>query len=190
MEGVTEFLREGNIDDIINHRDLIPMDRYQLSWNPNITLEWMDRIDSLPEARRGWNWYYISRIISITEVIENPLERWNMEGLSRNKDITLDIIDQYMPNASGDIYWPGLSERVPISDVMEHPYLTWDKMGLSRNKDINISILKMNLPNATRRWLWTILTKNMPIEEIRHNPSLEWNKIELNPGYTADDIYL
>jgi hypothetical protein len=99
-----------------------------------------------------WNWYYISKRISMKDVINNPNERWDREGLSQNINICMKVINMDLPNAIGKWDWEYISSRISIEDIVNHPNETWSRYFLSFNMNISLEVTRMNLPNATGEW--------------------------------------
>ena len=78
------------------------------------------------------------------EVIDNPERTWNREGLSRNRGISIHLIDTLvLPNATDEWNWLFISEYIDIQEVVKHPYREWNKEGLSQNRGITLFLIDM-----------------------------------------------
>ena len=105
---------------------------------------------------KPWDWYGISRNPNITwDIIkENPEKPWNWCYLSRHPNITFDIIKEY-------------------------PEKPWDWFGLSCNPNITWDIIQENLD---RLWSWSELSSNPNItwDIIQENLDKPWNWIAIS----------
>lgn len=112
------------------------------------------------------DWRYISEFISMREVLLNPDEPWDLNAMSYNEDLTIDIvIGPTLPNATGIWDWEVISEVVPLQDVRDNPDLTWNMNGLSNNKDITLNdVFTLVLP---RSWY--------PTDYRKYDPDYEYS---------------
>ena len=92
---------------------------------------------------------------------DNPYETWNRGGLSKNKDITIDLIHNLsLPHTTGDWDWFYISENISISEVYKYPDETWNRGGLSWNENLTIDLIhNLVLPRATNIWNWYPISK-------------------------------
>ena len=101
-----------------------------------------------------WDWFWLSRVIPLSDIRRYPNLPWDKEGLSENSTLTVDDIES-LSDIDGQWNWTEISRRVPIIDVYTHPDLTWNRDRLSRNKNIRIGDLiawHEIVPSIYRRW--------------------------------------
>ena len=81
-------------------------------------------------------------------ILENPEKQWDYYGLSRNANVTWEIIQ-------------------------ENPQIEWDVQGYSLNPNITLNIV---LENPEINWDFTILSRNPSIteEDVENHPELPW----------------
>ena len=77
-----------------------------------------------------WDWFWLSRVIPLSDVRRYPDLPWDKEGLSYNSTLTVDDI-QSLSEIDGDWDWCGISRVVSLVEVRKNPDLPWDKDGLS-----------------------------------------------------------
>jgi hypothetical protein len=99
----------------------------------------LDLINFFPN--KPWNWYCISRNSNITwDIIRNnPDKPWDWNGLSENINITWDIINDNpdKPSLAGRSWnWEGISENINITwdIIIDNPDKPWDWNGISLNE--------------------------------------------------------
>jgi hypothetical protein len=120
---------------------------YSLSQHPDITIDIVRSICSRDGERDScitygsWIWYYLSRNVPIADVLKNPYLPWDLEGLSLNKDISIEIIDADLPNVRGEWNWYYISMNIDPYDFLQHRDRPWDPKGLSYNRKIPMSML-------------------------------------------------
>jgi hypothetical protein len=131
-------------------------------------------------SKDEWDWGYISSLIPIEDVINNPNETWNRYGLSYNKNICMKVIDMDLPNAIGSWNWFWISMNIGMEDVIRCPNEKWNKYNLSMNREINMIVIKAILPNAIGNWDWSDISSNISMEDVINNPRETWNKTWLS----------
>ena len=101
-----------------------------------------------------WDWFWLSRVIPLSDIRRYPNLPWNKGGLSYNPTLTVDDIES-LSDIDGQWNWTEISRRVPIIDVYRYPNLKWNRDRLSRNKNIRISDLiawHEIPPSIYKRW--------------------------------------
>jgi hypothetical protein len=127
-----------DIRAVIDHPDRT-WNREWLSMNKEITIDLIDNLELPNAVDDEWCWRFISQYIDIKEVYDHPDRPWDKDGLSRNKGITIDLIDNLvMSNVVEEWNWDLLQERCPITDYIRYPDKKWSKEVLSRNPNIKI----------------------------------------------------
>ena len=117
-----------------------------------------------------WDWFWLSRVIPLVDVRENPNLPWDKDGLSWNSTLSIDDI-QSLQIKDGKWDWNSISRVIPIVDVYTHPNLMWNRSGLSENKDIRVSDLiawQEIPPSIYRRWQYP--TFHLSLSEILYHP--------------------
>ena len=133
-----------SLQDIKNNPDIHWDWKYGISYNPNVTKEF---------------------------IIENKNKDWDFLGVSRNKNISIDFIIQYSRNElqfTEDELYDCLSynPNINIEYVKENIYKPWDWSELSKNKGITIrDIIDNNSEDF--KWDWNFVCKN-PNFQMRH----------------------
>ena len=98
---------------------------------------------------------------------------WNFDGLSSNKNITWDIIEE---NLNLPWNWTILSGKhyITWNIVKNNSSKPWDFNILSSNKNITWDIVKNN---PSEPWNYDNLSSNLSItwDDIKNNPSKPWN---------------
>jgi hypothetical protein len=69
-----------------------PWNWYEISRNPNITMEYI-----MQHPEHPWNWYGISRNPNLTMeyIMQHPEHPWNWNGISYNPNLTMEYIAQH-----------------------------------------------------------------------------------------------
>jgi hypothetical protein len=134
----------------------------------------------------------LSRVAPMKMVEEfNHLE-WNRDIMSRNTNITLDIVKKvYLPNARKKWDWYHISMGSSMQDVIDNPNEPWDREGLSENENITLKVINdVDMPNATGKWEWYNISSNVPIQDVINNPNEKWDRRNLsyNRGLTPDMV--
>lgn len=110
-----------------------------------------------------WNWEVISEHVSMNDLRKHPDETWDRPGLSRN------------PNLTPDIVWLDLEtqgQAFPLADG------SWSLLALSTKDWITIPMIlaltggRRNIPTM----VWDNLTRNLPLNQILSYPELPWNE--------------
>jgi hypothetical protein len=75
-----------------------------------------------------WDWEYISRRIPMEDVIKYPNEKWDRHGLSQNKNITIEVSDMYLPNATNELIRHNIPSEEYIRDNSITTYCSVDSI--------------------------------------------------------------
>ena len=91
--------------DIIEKHPEKPWEWADISWNPNLTMEFIEK-----HPEEDWNWNLISVNPNITmDIIEkHPEKPWELEFVSQNPNITMEFIKKHV----GQICFRELSGNV------------------------------------------------------------------------------
>lgn len=127
---------------------------------------------------RDTDWEYLSSNVPMRDVRNCPNLPWNREGLSNNKDLTLDDVDNLiMPNATKAWDWRYISMFISMDEVRNNPNRRWDKDGMSFNRNITLDdVDNLIMPNAIYKWNWRYISKYIDIEEVINDPNRTWNR--------------
>ena len=101
-----------------------------------------------------WDWFWLSRVIPLSDIRRYPDLPWDKEGLSSNPTLTISDI-QSLHIKDGQWNWIEISRRVPIIYVYMYPDLMWNRDSLSINKNIRVSDLiawHEIPPSIYKRW--------------------------------------
>lgn len=108
------------------------------------------------------DWESISEFTDMSKVYENKHLAWNRLGLSKNKNIHLEVVDKWdLTNATGEWSWLHLSQNVSIIEVCLNHLRPWNRWGLSKNKGLLLGHIRdpERLPNAVGEWDWQYLSE-------------------------------
>jgi hypothetical protein len=83
-------------------------------------------------------------------VSSNRDKVWHKGHLSRNKNITIDVIRMNLPNSIGYWNWDHISECISMKEVIDNPNESWILPRLSNNPNITPSVVRTYLPNSIR----------------------------------------
>ncbi len=134
---------------------------------------------------KPWYWFYISRRVTYNEFINNTNLPWDYEGLSYNKNISINYIKNNLhvntnvnlnDNLNGNLneiwHWTYISRRVTYEEFINNIELPWNYHDLSDNKNIPISYIKNNLD---KNWIWWRISMRVTYKEFIDNPDLPWD---------------
>ena len=102
-----------------------------------------------------------------------PDKPWSRIGLSRNPNITFDIVLS-QPDKPWD--WYGLSSNIyiTIDNVLKHPDKPWDWDGLSQNRNITFDIVS-TYPDKPWNWRYISYNPNITFDIVLSHPDKPWN---------------
>jgi hypothetical protein len=171
-----------NLQTILDHREL--------PWNWRaVSLKVYDIsiVTSNPDI--NFDWEILAGVVKVTPAIVNQhYHRWNWSRLSKNPDITIDIVLEH------------LTERWEWRYLSKHPNMTFDIIqanpGLRWIMSIvsSRSFVTIDLINANPAFPWNIYAisehPNITFDIIIANPRLEWRiqSVSRNPNITIDVI--
>lgn len=130
--------------------------------------------------------------IDIMEVVNDPTKKWDRDLLSKNKGLTIEIIeDLEMPYAIGEWNWNYISQYIDIKYVYEYPCIGWNRIYLSMNESLKIDVVKfLDMPYATGPWCWDYISQYINIGEYYKYPNEKWKYMEMscNKSLTIRDL--
>jgi hypothetical protein len=85
------------------YKQLLPLDPYCLSSNPNLPIDYVSKNKKL-----NWNYYEISKNASLTDIESFHDIPWDSTGLSQNRNVTMEYV-----NSRKDINWK-------LNDLSQH----------------------------------------------------------------------
>ena len=137
---------------------------YSLSKNPHLTIEFVDKY-----VDKNWGWYVISKHKNITiQDVEKRLGderyRWDMKGLSRNPNITIEFVKDHVEGIGRVKWdWEALSSNpgITMQDIESNPTLPWKWY-----------IVFSTNPNFTVQYADKYNNYGMFYEQFSHNPNL------------------
>lgn len=133
------------------------------------------------------DWTSFSTTVNISEVWKHPSLQWDKVGLSCNKQLTINLIDNLvLPNAVNDWDWDYISQSINIQEVINNPNKPWSKKYLSANEDITYHIVNyLSLPNATDEWADEYLYELYDFHSLlRSGASIKYNnKIDIEEAF-------
>lgn len=122
-------------------------------------------------------------------VYENDWIMWSYVDLSRNPNLTMEFILQYIDEM--DWYQVSINSSITWENVINFPELPWRWDGLSQNPNITWEIIKNNLDKPWH-WLTIGMNKNITPQIIDENIHFDWywnwHAISYNPNLTATFI--
>lgn len=144
-----------------------------LSWNLNITLDWVLAHPDTPAELRngtGWNWTYLTTQLSLCDILTHRNLPWSWNFVyTYHKYEDIDIVLQF-PNYPWD--WSDLSEHVNPVQIFDNPQLPWRNNRLSSNRAVRIAHI-LNHPGV--KWDYGQLCTTMPLDDILAHPEVPWN---------------
>src|SRR6478609_6886695 len=176
---VSEMQEENELIKLLDRFPDKPWDWYDLSRNPNLTLEFLEA-----HRAKNWNWWSLSWNPNVTmEYVELHHDKnWDWSGLSMNPNVTMEYVEahpdknwdwhglSWNPNVTMEFveanpekpwnYWNGLSQNsnVTMEYVQAHPDKNWNRYGLSRNPNVTMEYVEAH-PEKT--WDWGLLSSNL-----------------------------
>lgn len=135
---------------------------------------------------RETDWRYLSANVPMRDVRNHPNLLWDREGLSHNRQLTLDDVDNLiMPNATKIWNWRYISMFISMDEVRNNPNRTWDRVGMSFNRNLTLDdVDNLTMPNAIYKWNWRYISRHINIDEVIDNPNRTWDRegLSLNEG--------
>jgi hypothetical protein len=98
----------------------------------------------------------------------NPQIPWNWATLSKNPNITIEIIKKY-PNKRWDWFNISMNPAITFDMILEDIYMPWNWYGVSQNPNITWSIINSTLADNGEfliSWKWYDLS----INQFCHHP--------------------
>lgn len=127
-----------------------------LSINPNLPLIYVQN-----NLQEDWNWFELSKRVSMTDMERFHIFKWNDIGLSMNANISMNYIlnnDKYKWNKEMILY----NSAITISDIEDN--IEWfDIPIIEMKKTISLN------PNITYEWIE---------DNFKY---IDWDKLSINP---------
>lgn len=161
----------------------------------------LNLVNQHPE--RAWDWWNLSNVCSIEEIKQYPHFKWHPEGLSCNKNLTLEfILSPEFPVPLDKLDWTRVSRMplITLEDVEQHPKLPWIGEGLSSNPNLTPEFVERHFLDWI--WIWKILWANpamvsaitdpncaywpQDIKGLSRNPKLPLSLVLENPDWGWD----
>jgi hypothetical protein len=124
---------------------------------------------------KEWNYFELSKNPNITwDLIQNYLDKpWDYSMLSLNPNINWDII-RFNPDKPWDYYYLSKNINITWDIVKNNPDKPWDYSMLSLNPNINWDIIRFN---PDKPWDYYYLSKNINItwDIVKNNFDKPWN---------------
>ena len=108
----------------------------------------LDISDIRSMIKGHWNWYSISRCISMKEVRDHPDLAWTKACLSINPTLELSDLDIKILDQDDEWESDRISSSINMEQVRENIYLIWDRHSLSYNPTLTFDVVKLDLPNT------------------------------------------
>jgi hypothetical protein len=103
-------------------------------------------------------------------VIDNPNKDWNYTYLSRNENITFEIV-QTIPDKDWDYFGLSQNSNITWRIVQDNPDIHWDYDWLSMNPNITWEIVEAN---PDKPWNFNRLSRN----KFKYDKGLQYVKIK------------
>lgn len=113
-------------------------DRWYLSNNPDLTLEYMRWFDSIVDRPGDWAFSHLTRVLTIGEIVEGRREYdWDPNILASRPDLieALRVDPEWVLAFTRMVSIPS-SSQVRLSDVYRRPDLPWSREALSSLPDL------------------------------------------------------
>ena len=148
--------------------------------------KWFQFILDNPD--KPWDWSKLSRNPNITwDIVQKvPNKQWIWCVLCQHPNITWDIVQQN-PDIPWDWYGLSYNPNITWDIVQKHPG-SWDWYGLSRNP--NIATRDIIQQNPDKPWKWSCITANPNWDIIQQYPDKLWCWYGLseNPNLSWDFV--
>jgi len=128
-----------------------------------------------------WDWFQVSRNknISLNDIEEYlNIFDWDKEDLSYNPNITINFVKNHLLDIDWDWFGLSINKGIKIQDIFNNLDLPWNWNGIKNNPNLTLKDIQQH-PNK----LWFASSnKNLTIEYIKNNPELKWdyNFLSLN----------
>jgi hypothetical protein len=172
--------------------DLSPFNRYDISDNPNLMIEFIlkypDIFPYYPELDNEkylWNWSSISinKNIKFTDIVNYPDLPWDYERVSHRfyKETTdYSFILKYKYE---EWSWYLLSMYVDPTFIFSHPDLPWNLKRISSNIKLKWSHI---ITHKDFDWDYDEICAVIPLDDlINNNISINYKQLSINPTLTT-----
>ncbi len=214
----TQIIREiegkKSLENMIRNNLTEEWDWYNLSENPNISLEFVEAHLNFPwdanmvystkllpvnffdKASFVWNWSVLSKNPSLDMgfVSRNRNLWWDWKAMSENPSLTMDLFEQVSNDMGENSPWDS-------DKISRNPFLTmdfvenhivennWDWDGMSINPAITMEFVQNNID---LEWTWWRMSGNpsltMDFVENHMNLRWHWTYMSINPSLTMEFV--
>lgn len=171
----------------------------------------------LKNPDKPWNWDLVNKYKAITfkDIVENPNIPWDLSVLSETVSVTCSQIQQTLRT----VHWHfnGLSQNksITIQDIDQHFFLHWNWSLISQRDDLTVSFVEkhskhLNIglciennvciavyylvmdPEDKNRYVNSHTSKcvNLPFEYVSNNNHLNWDWFELSQNKTLTKEFI
>jgi hypothetical protein len=181
-------------DDISNNllptagNSIFPFNKTSLSFNPNITLDFVLQYPDISTETVKWSWNGLTRNknINIYDKIKNLDLPWIFKRLTESIE-HLDNYDFLLEHPDKPWDWEVLSYNVPFSFILEHPELPWVKTWVSTNETITFDDI---IKYQDFKWDYDKLSWNIPLDILTTQTLFPINYDNLSINNTLTSKYL
>jgi hypothetical protein len=163
----------------------IPIDYYELCFNPNITFQYV-----LEHVNEPWCWHVLTSMesISIKDILDNPTLPWTRHLVNIKQGVSLKMMQDF-PLFPWDLQ--RMSYVISFEDFIDNPGLPWDYTGLSFNPNIPIEYVLVH--KHSHVWDWNGVIQNIKsmkqvYDALQHGVDLYWPALTRHQHITFDDI--
>ena len=193
---------ERNPNVKLNHlADPLPWDYGKLSFNPNMTIDFVKQ-----NLSKSWDWEGLSMLLPINDILQNLNMPWKFDYVSKNKSVThndimehpdlpwnfgflSEHIDVNFVYANPDLPWDfkALSHRMNLNFIQENPNKNWSWVNIiSRHPDLTLEIILKELGD-TNNWRSTwFMNPNITFKDVIENPNLNVHMKSLYEKFTSE----
>lgn len=176
-----------SLEDIkIKDNDIIPFVKEELSYNPNLTWDWLydNFLSQGTDTYKEWNWEGLSENMPLEDILEYPEFPWHMYTVSgRISDI--NIILEY-PDFMWN--WDLLSQNLPIDQIMEYTDFPWNYKKFNINKTLTQKFIDEHKDKSKFDWNYSKIVMKINLSKITENPDFlsNFDIMSRNPTLTSE----
>jgi len=151
--------------------------------------KWFQFILDNPD--KPWDWDKLSRNPNVTwDIVQQNTDiPWDWYVLSANPDITTWDIVQKNPDKPWDWVFLTSNPNITLDIVQQNPDKPWDWFGISANPTLSWGFIQKN---PDKPWDWCFISENPNItwDIVQQNPGKpwDWDRLSCNPNITWDII--
>jgi hypothetical protein len=137
-----------------------------------------------------WDFTRLSEVTRLEPVLSKPTFPWSVEGLSRNKYLTVEFIKAFnrlhLGSSLNDWHWGDISTVIDPIQVLTYPNLPWRRRELSSNNRLTVDTLKRldrlfaigersdETSHASDTWDWSAISLRAKMIDVMLHPDLPW----------------